>query len=247
VDGLDLGLSPALRSVRLSSKCLGPDPGGLDLVANEDSTVMAEKWYFARAGKSFGPFSAAQFKELAATEQLRPQDTVWKEGMDKGVPAAKVRQLFSQIHTKAPPSPPGGRTVAAPSPSLSPPRRASSQPPVLAADAVPPARPPVAQARSLEPRVGIPDDLELVPIEDGSLARPVSAAPARTKGRVLGVSGGVLVSQDGVVVKYRNKCHRCGHADMYLTTMPIRIGITSANFFCPKCRKTQQVEVRAVG
>jgi hypothetical protein len=206
---------------------------------------MAEKWYFARAGESFGPFSAAQLKELAATEQLRPQDTVWKEGMEKRVPAAKVQHLFPPIQAKAPPSPPGGRTVAAP--CLSPPRRASPQPPVLAADPVPPSRPPVAEARSLEPRVGIPDDLELVPIEDGTLAPPASAAPARTKRRVLGMSGGVLVSQDGVVVQYRNKCHRCGRADRYLTTMPIRVGITSVNFFCPKCRKTQQVEVRAVG
>ena len=47
---------------------------------------MAEKWYFAREGMRFGPFSALQLQEQAAGEQLRPQDTVWKEGMKKGVP-----------------------------------------------------------------------------------------------------------------------------------------------------------------
>jgi hypothetical protein len=94
--------------------------------------------------------------------------------------------------------------------------------------------------------MGIPDDLELVPIEEGILAPAPEPVPAGTKRRVIGVKGAVVVGQNGVVLCYRNKCQRCGRADIYVTTMPIRPGTTCVNYFCPKCRKTQQVEVSAV-
>jgi hypothetical protein len=204
---------------------------------------MAEKWYFAREGRSFGPFSAAQLKESAATEELRPQDTVWKEGMERGVLAAKVRHLFPPI--QAPPTPPSGRTVPALSPSLSPLPGSPSSPPILGTHSELPAGLPEEDVPFLESSVGIPDDLELVPIEDGIPAYAPEPAPASTKRRVLGVKGAVLVGQNGVVVCYRNKCRRCGRADIYVTTMRIRPGTTCVNYFCPKCRKTQQVEVLA--
>jgi hypothetical protein len=210
LDARDPSLAERLRP-RPSG--FGPDRCRLDQILHEGST-MAENWYFAREGKRFGPFSAPQLKKLAATADLRPQDTVWKEGMKKGVLAAKVRHLFLKI-----------------------PAQALAARPIPVPSAVP----------SLAPGGLISDDLELVPIEDGALAPVVKAAPTTTKRRVVAVSGGILVSQDGMVVNYRNKCHRCGRPEMYVTTMPIRTGITSMNFFCPKCRKTQQVEIRAVG
>src|SRR5438874_1164657 len=55
---------------------------------------MAEQWYFERDDKRFGPFSTAQLKELAALGKLQPKDTVWKEGIGKGMPAGKVKNLF---------------------------------------------------------------------------------------------------------------------------------------------------------
>jgi GYF domain 2 len=55
---------------------------------------MAEQWYFGWDNKRFGPFSAAQLKELAALGKLRPKDTVWKEGIEKGMLADKVKNLF---------------------------------------------------------------------------------------------------------------------------------------------------------
>src|SRR5438132_32286 len=55
---------------------------------------MADQWFYDRR---FGPFSAAQLKELAARGRLEPTDMVWKEGMGKGVPAARVRHLFPEI------------------------------------------------------------------------------------------------------------------------------------------------------
>jgi hypothetical protein len=55
---------------------------------------MAKKWYVGRDGKKFGPFSGGRLKKLAASGRLRPQDTVWTEGMEKRVLAGKVKQLF---------------------------------------------------------------------------------------------------------------------------------------------------------
>jgi GYF domain 2 len=55
---------------------------------------MAEQWYFGWDDKRFGPFSAAQLKELAALGKLQPRDTVWKEGIEKGMLADKVKNLF---------------------------------------------------------------------------------------------------------------------------------------------------------
>ena len=75
------------------------------------------------------------------------------------------------------------------------------------------------------------------------------AAPEQQKvrmRRVLGVKGGVIQSQDGLVLRYRKKCLRCGYADTSLATMAIRSGVTRGAFFCPKCKKSQQVEIQAV-
>jgi GYF domain 2 len=55
---------------------------------------MTEQWYFGCDNKRFGPFSAAQLKELAALGKLRPKDTVWKKGIEKGMLADKVKNLF---------------------------------------------------------------------------------------------------------------------------------------------------------
>jgi hypothetical protein len=223
---------------------------------------MAEKWYYARGAEQFGPFSATQLKELAAGEQLRPQDTVWKEGMEHRVLAVKVRHLFPPIQPKAPPAQPGGRTVPVPSPPRPPSKQLSPQAPGLAAASVPRSNPLEVQAVALEPRSMIPDGLELVSIEDGPTAVDGSLEPATfaeperpqvphqeavKKRRVLGVKGGVISSQDGEVVKYRKQCLKCRYADTSLTTMRIRSGVTRVNFFCPKCKKNQQCEIQGVG
>ncbi len=60
---------------------------------------MAGQWYFASDRERVGPFSAAELKQLAALGTLRPTDTVWKEGVDKGVVAEKVKHLFSPPQT----------------------------------------------------------------------------------------------------------------------------------------------------
>ncbi len=56
---------------------------------------MAENWYILQNGKRHGPYTGAELKRQAATGHLLPIDLVIKDGMQKPVPAAKVKGLFS--------------------------------------------------------------------------------------------------------------------------------------------------------
>src|SRR5262249_34612094 len=77
--------------------------------------------YVGRGAGRFGPFSAAQLRQLAAAGRLRATDTVWKEGMKKGVLAARVKNLFPAPATEAPPpsasAPGAGGTPSPPQPA----------------------------------------------------------------------------------------------------------------------------------
>ena len=59
------------------------------------------QWNFAWDKNRLGPFSAAQLRELAEQGKLQPQDTVWKEGVEKGVAAEKVKSLFPPVPVPA--------------------------------------------------------------------------------------------------------------------------------------------------
>jgi hypothetical protein len=217
---------------------------------------MANQWFFARDGATSGPFSATQLQELAAAGQIRPQDTVWKEGMERRVSAAKVDKLFAAPVPALSAVPAGLAAPAAARPSPS--RRPSPQPAALVADSSPPADP-----TSLAERLASVEDLELAPgtaVWEGPPAAPDKSPeeqasqakkpppPQKPKNmRVLGVKGGVISGQDGKVVKYRKQCLRCSYLDSSMTTTPIRSGTTRVNFFCPKCRKNQQTEIMGVG
>lgn len=228
---------------------------------------MATRWYFARDGAKLGPFSVAQLKELAASRQLRPQDTVWKEGVERGVPAARVEHLFPDSPAKPPPATGGGEEAPVP------------PTPAVAAAVLP--SPSPAALTPLAARLAMPEDLEFaagetaweasvstVPVggQGGELPSTATQSVDSPSGqnpppggheggppqqqvrkrRVLGVKGGVIMSQDGVVLRYRKKCLRCGYADTSLATVPIRSGVTRGTFFCPKCKKSQQVEIQGV-
>jgi len=51
-------------------------------------------WYYARGDVEKGPLSTAQIKALAAAGRIRPDDYVWKEGMDNWLPAGDVQELL---------------------------------------------------------------------------------------------------------------------------------------------------------
>jgi len=172
---------------------------------------MADLWYYSHDQEKFGPCSGRRMKELAAEGGILPTDTVWKEGVERGVSASKVKNLF-----------------------LPPP--ALDEAPAAGEPAAKDVRPPVVEPRSAEPAPAAPVP---APVEARTSAWH---QPAR-KGRATAGRGVVLVSQDGVSVKYRKKCTTCGHLDSSWTTMPIRNGVMRGGFFCPKCRKHREVEV----
>jgi len=56
---------------------------------------MDSKWFHKRdAQLMFGPYTAKEFKELAASGLMLPADTVRREGSDKVVAAPRVKALF---------------------------------------------------------------------------------------------------------------------------------------------------------
>jgi len=77
---------------------------------------VTDHWYFEWDGKTFGPFSGVELKDLAALGRLQPTDLVWKEGTDKHVIAAKVKHLFPHLHTGVPAS--DAHDLAASEPAL---------------------------------------------------------------------------------------------------------------------------------
>ena len=114
---------------------------------------------------------------------------------------------------------------------------------------------------SQESRSILPDGLELIPIDDCISAPTVSVPPTVGTGskdsdvpeqevvkkrRIPGVVGVVFTSKGELVVKYGKKCRKCGYADTKLTTTPIQRGIRRTNFICPRCKKSQQVEIQGV-
>jgi ribosomal protein L33 len=183
---------------------------------------MAARWYYARDKSRMGPFSAAEMQAMASSGAVLPEDTVWREGVERGVPARKVKNLFTAPSGAGPAGGlPPPAAAAAPAVASTP---AASPRPEEAAGQVPPssAIPAVPGART----------------EEGG--RP--AAPART-GRATAGKGAVIIGQDGVNVKVRKKCTECGHLDSSWVTMPIRTGTTKLTFYCRKCRKARHVEV----
>src|SRR4029077_16118594 len=102
---------------------------------------MAAHWYFATEQEKLGPFSSAQLKELAVVGRLSPTHTVWKEGVEKGVLAAKVKNLFPAPQGEPPAAVPGQATIPVPAlanvtPSPNPPAAVENQGPTLQAVAV---------------------------------------------------------------------------------------------------------------
>ena len=55
-----------------------------------------------------------------------------------------------------------------------------------------------------------------------------------------------LISQDGVSVQFRKKCFQCGHEDACRSSMLIGNGTSRASFYCKKCRKNRDVEIRGM-
>jgi hypothetical protein len=176
---------------------------------------MAARWFYGRDEARRGPFSAAEMKALASSGGVLPDDTVWQEGVERGVPARKVKNLFPLAAAAA---------LAAAEELTAPPAAPEAAPHAEGAAARVPEAPPAPAAPAAPPSGGW------------------QQGPART-GRASAGRGAVIVGQDGVNVKVRKKCTACGHLDSSWATVPIRAGTTRLTFYCPKCRKARDVEV----
>jgi len=58
---------------------------------------MSTEWHYARNGNQYGPFTAEEFRKLAANRVLRPDDLVWREGMREWKPAHLINGLFPSV------------------------------------------------------------------------------------------------------------------------------------------------------
>ena len=67
---------------------------------------MADQWYYAQEGQQQGPVSQEQLKELASSGQLKPSNTVWKQGMAQWAKAGQVSGLFPASDPAQPPPTP---------------------------------------------------------------------------------------------------------------------------------------------
>jgi hypothetical protein len=191
---------------------------------------MPDQWFYAHDAERLGPYSSAELLALATAGKIKPADTVWKAGIDQGVPAARVKKLFPAASVDAapaaivetPPAPP-----PAPEPRTRPKSDEMPLPPAI----------PGPHGRS--------ELLGIAPSQPDSAA-DMPKRPAKKKGRATAGRGAVIVSQDGTTVQYIKKCIQCGHADASKSRMPIKQGTTRVGFYCPKCRKLRPVEIHGI-
>jgi len=194
---------------------------------------MADQWYYAIDQERLGPFSSAQLKELATIGQLVPTHIVWKGGIEKGVLAAKVKNLFPAAQGES--SPPAAAEV----PSSCLPAQADRSIPALANESPRPRSSSSAENQGPALQTDLVEDQML----QGKQAPKQIQPPAKRLFRVVGSSGAVVLGHDGTYVRYKRKCPKCGCEDSSLKTMAIRSGVNRDRFFCQKCRKLQQVEI----
>jgi hypothetical protein len=209
---------------------------------------MADKWFFAHDGALYGPFSAGQLQDQAAAGLVLPLDTVWKEGLDRRVLASKVRRLFADAPVATFPA---AEELTAASPALLAPEEPATPVSRHGANDYDPEPAPLEKSSSPSPSSLAPTPQ--LKAEGAKAETPASAAgprppaPEKRQRRVLSAKGALLSSQDGVMVKFRKQCLTCKYLDNSMTNMPIPNGAARLNFYCPKCRKSRQIEIQGVG
>jgi len=173
------------------------------------------QWYYSRDLEVSGPFCDDELASLAAAGTILPTDTVWKEGVEQGVLAHRVRHLFpSEISSQASPVTEGMLTSTA-----------------FQTD-------PLVEAPS--PEVVQPAKVEVNPtVKAEAVFRPPASKPRAVAGK-----GVVIVGQDGKTVRYRMKCPTCSFEESSWKCMPITRGTMRVAFFCQKCRKQRQSDIQ---
>lgn len=201
---------------------------------------MAHQWYYTRGSEKLGPFTARQLKDLADAGEIVPTDTIWRDGFEQGVSAARVEHLFSAVQLQA------VATVSAMADSVSAPGHTHHAGEIQGAG--PEDSGLVAADPVTETLANLPGE-PTTPAEQKPAAPtvPPGTVPEKPKtGRAMAIKGAIIVSQDGVALQYRKVCVKCGHQDASKARMQIRNGVTRVTFFCPKCRKLGPVEIQGM-
>ncbi len=215
---------------------------------------MTDRWYFGWDKERLGPFSAAQLKELGALGKLQPTDTVWKEGIENGLLADNVKNLFPDppaeaLHAKTTGPVAESLTLDAELAEIIPNglmlKVVPDQTDVVFPDSPSPINSPGSEEieeRALEASRALTTATDLKPItnDPGTQRKPLR------KGRAIAVKGAVIISQDGGIVQYRKKCFKCAYEDACKNSMPIKNGVSRQRFFCPKCRKIGEVVIQGI-
>jgi hypothetical protein len=234
----------------------------------QEGPHMADQWYLARDGKEFGPYSGAHVLKLAELGRIQPTDLVRKEGMVQGVPAARLKRLFPDASAEpaasaepfATPLPEAARMP--PSPAL----LVGDSGPTPIVNRSPEATPdPSSGSLTLRPITGdvdLPAEERPAPAlapepearpapgtggKSQTKASPNATKPKTHQRRAVVISGAIIVSQDGVAVKFRRKCPKCGHEESVRTSMIIAVGQMRSGFFCPKCRRRFEATLQGMG
>jgi len=194
---------------------------------------MADRWFYAHEKNKLGPFSGLQLKALATSGEILPTDTVWKDDIERGVPASRVRYLFLTVPAvpaasdRVPPAEPTAVIVEVQAAAVPEGPRATETP----------------GADNSDP-TAIPETIDLVPEAEAEAPTPEPPPPVKPKhvkkGRAVAGKGVVIVGQDGVYVKFKKKCTVCSHEDSSRSMLKIVNGVTRLNFYCPKCRKSHE-------
>jgi hypothetical protein len=241
-----------------------------DAAAHSRTFRMAIQWYYGRGTDITGPLSGRQLADLANSGTVLPTDTVWQDSVEMGVPATRVKNLFthapadaaaqgagappaevsSQLLQEVAPLPPEGLTALDRLEGSPPPPDVETIPTVSVGETQPQG---LVSAESTTPGgaapEAIPDDAELIPLEEPPQATATQPPAQQVRGRKARATAGkgvMIVAQDSTNVKYRMKCTACGYEDTSWKTMPITRGMTRLSFFCPKCRKRRDGEIHGV-
>jgi hypothetical protein len=174
---------------------------------------MTEQWYYWHESEVQGPFSGKKLAALAAAGDILSDDIVWQDGVQDGVPAHRVRNLF-----------------AAPFPTL-------------AIAAVECQSAPAAEAAEVTMGTGadvtVAAPVEETPKESYDRGHSKSGS----KATAIAGQGAIIVSQDGKTVRFRMKCTACRYEDSSWQSTAIVRGTFRKSFYCPKCRKSCSVQI----
>jgi hypothetical protein len=195
---------------------------------------MAQQWFYAHEGHRHGPCTAQELRDLAVAGKILGSDTVWKDGVDQGVSAHRVKNLFpdSLVAPSGDAAPAGNP----PAPEQQPPAEGESVSAQPAAEASAPSEQAAPGPETAA--APLPDQPAAASYQSNFIRKPIQ------KARAIALRGAKIFAQDGTTVQFKKVCTKCGYEDPSRATMTIRTGISRVPFFCPKCKKPREVSIQ---